>query len=403
MKTFNPSRFLDEKPPMFQFSGSVFGFNGSNMERLQIMGIIQMWSTDFFGNVSCQNHDSWTNMDSTISLLTLPDSDATTIPASTPDAKAMAAQGTQEARAEQREEKPEKPTDPKGKLDRKIQSQPVLEPDGEKAVKKVKKEKNNTDGEKVATAVKAKAVPPKTESSGSADTARAVQDCLRRPSTKDIVPPETPRQTQPKNTSSCPSQPEKAKKNPGPAEKTKDDTKDTKQGDTKEKEKDELKDKDEKKKKKDKPEVVKVSPGGSNGGGPAPAGKKPPSPPGSPDHSDDEDSSEDSEERKKDELARVKREAHARYMRFSRSLRSRLVYLSGVGGWWRWFPKNVMHQELLTGFRLFWIGTNWVQFNFSKSNFWMQFQFSKTRSSYLPACVNIHSTSMGILNSQVLL
>ena len=54
-------------------------------------------------------------MDSTISLLTLPDSDATTIPASTPDAKAMAAQGTQEARAEQREEKPEKPTDPKGK------------------------------------------------------------------------------------------------------------------------------------------------------------------------------------------------------------------------------------------------------------------------------------------------
>ncbi|CAL1168318.1 unnamed protein product [Cladocopium goreaui] len=240
----------------------------------------------------------------------------------------MAAQGTQEARAEQREEKPEKPTDPKGKLDRKIQSQPVLEPDGEKAVKKVKKEKNNTDGEKVATAVKAKAVPPKTESSGSADTARAVQDCLRRPSTKDIVPPETPRQTQPKNTSSCPSQPEKAKKNPGPAEKTKDDTKDTKQGDTKEKEKDELKDKDEKKK--DKPEVVKVSPGGSNGGGPAPAGKKPPSPPGSPDHSDDEDSSEDSEERKKDELARVKREAHARYMRFSRSLRSRLVYLSGA-------------------------------------------------------------------------
>ena len=54
---FNPSRFLDEKPPMFQFSGSVFGFNGSNMERLQIMGIIQMWSTDFFGE--CVMSESW--------------------------------------------------------------------------------------------------------------------------------------------------------------------------------------------------------------------------------------------------------------------------------------------------------------------------------------------------------
>ena len=60
----------------------------------------------------------------------------------------------------------------------------------------------------------------------------------------------------------------------------------------------------------------------------------PPAPPPPPGDDDDDDSSdsEDSEEaRKKEEAARVKREAHARYMRFSRSLSSILIYFFGIG------------------------------------------------------------------------
>ena len=149
------------------------------------------------------------------------------------------------------------------KLKREVQSSKLLDPETPKTPV-------------VSTAVKAKAAPPsqiKVEPAESTDRSRAVQDCLRRPSTTDMASP--------------------AASLPG--------------GKIPEKEHKEAKKKD------------KDLPAGSQEALPLP-----PAPAPAP--AQESDSESDSEEdRKKERLAKAKREAHARYMRFSRSLTSSLV------------------------------------------------------------------------------
>ena len=201
----------------------------------------------------------------------MPDSDASTVPAKTEDAKRMAIEKTREAKARELQVTPPcrvktqelEELSSKPKLTKEIQSKPVLEP----------------EASKVATAVKAKAAPPvvKEEAKGSLETSQAVQDCLRRPSTTELSSPAPP------------SPPKRIEKKPE-KEKTK-ESKDTAK--TKEK---------------------------SAGSEPTPVASAPPGPPDS-----DSESSDSEEDRKKEAQAKAKREAHARYMRFSRSLTSSLV------------------------------------------------------------------------------
>ena len=246
----------------------------------------------------------------------------------------MAVEKTQQAQAQKTQEIPQKTQEPRQKLCKKIQSKSVLDPTGGSTGDAHAKKTEPMDLPKARpTAVKAKAMPTQIKvevtEGHSEQTSRAVQECLRRPSTKDLVPPETPK--------TCPSQPVKARKASIPSEKErteelKDKSEKNQDEGDKKKEKGAKKDQDEEGKE-DKEKNKDVKPKPKKGKVAAPPA--PPPPPG--DDDDDSSDSEDSEEaRKKEEAARVKREAHARYMRFSRSLSSILIYIF----FWDWVENH---------------------------------------------------------------
>ena len=217
-----------------------------------------------------------------------PDSDATTVPAKTPDAKRMAADSF--AAAQDQAQPAAMTHSNRPKLKREIQSQNMLtEPAPEDQDSKSKRLRR-MDGHQLkqspstehmsapkqapaATAVKAKAAPPPTApKEETSPQAKAVAECLGRSSTQDMEstqgePKETGKDTEPKETG----------------------------------------------------KDMKVC--GKVAGDPG----NPPDP--------DDSSSEDSDEfRKKEALLKAKREAHARYMRFSRSLTSTFAnnFMGGI-------------------------------------------------------------------------
>ena len=206
------------------------------------------------------------------SVWSRPDSEASTIPGTEEELKAMAIQRAKDVQAVQVTPPPKikrSHTDASDtsqpKLSREVQSKKVL-----------------------PTAVKAQGAPPiraKIEQVEPAAkrTSQAVQECLRRPSTKDLA---SPSPTQPSNP------PRKAMKTPtGKAAA---------------------------------PKVVQAPmPTASSAAPASKAASAPPPPDPTPPPSDDDYDSD--EDRRLAELARAKREAHARYMRFSRSLSSGLV------------------------------------------------------------------------------
>ena len=231
------------------------------------------------------------------------DSDATTVPASTPDARQMAKDKLPDKTADP--EKTPPPVQSRPPLDPQIQSQAVI---NEPAAVKIKTSPSTMALEAAQaskpvhpqpTAAKARAVPPahtqhpdqppnpaKQESAGA-----EVAESLRRSSTEDLSKDKTP----PVESAGVKAEPEKPVEKlkppaetppqppvgtPKPAETTLTPAK-----------------------------PVKTTRGGH------------PNPPDDPD--DDDSSSDDTEEdKKKEERAKAKREAHARFMRFSRSLKS---------------------------------------------------------------------------------
>ena len=171
------------------------------------------------------------------------------------------------------------------------------------------------------TAVKAKAAPPpalKTEATAS-PMSQAVTDCLQRSSTDDILHAQQSRQSveakgNEKENEKAKDQEEKKKENTEKGlekEKEKGPEKEKEKGPEKEKEKGPEKEKEkgpEREKKNNKENARAPSP-----------------------EQDPESSSEDSSEmREKERQVKAKKEAHARYMRFSRSLTSILALYVGI-------------------------------------------------------------------------
>ena len=307
-----------------------------------------------------------------------PESEASTIPGTTEEARRMAREKTRQAKAEstpptkikKSESALENPSGPK--LSKAVQSKAILEPVETKAERRRQSQ---------ATAVKAKAAP-RVEEDKRAD---AVRECLRRPSTGDFASPVTnpasaakpgkvpeekqstppakedtkekekkKKDTKEKEKSTPPAQEkgtkEKEKKSTPPAqekgtkEKEKKSTPPAKDKDTKEKEKKSTPPAQEKgtkeKEKKSTPPAQekgtkekekKSTPPAKDKGTKEKEKKNCDSPAELPE--DHETDSTDSEEYHKREVAaRVKREAHARYMRFSRSLTSISIQFQVQGG-----------------------------------------------------------------------
>ena len=206
--------------------------------------------------------------------LSAPDSDASTIPASTSKARKLAVQGTLEVRAKDSQDTQVTPLpklkkspseldgeSSKPKLSKAVQSSAILEP---------KLQSGPPTAAKARAAKPPVLEPPVKVEPSTPQASLAVQECLRRPSTTDF--PSTPTPT-PKTTEV---EREKKKKNEEePAEEA--------------------------------PAPQDVQPTAAS----------------APD--DDESSSDSEEDRKKEQQAKAKREAHARYMRFSRSLTSILA------------------------------------------------------------------------------
>ena len=232
-------------------------------------------------------------------FLPAPDSDATTVPASTPTAKRMAAAGTKAVReSEATEPAEEQPT--RTPLNRAVQSKTLLdaapEPETKEAAEPERKRLRRQNAAQIKessstasvepptakhTAAKAKVAPPKqcpkhelTKDEPDRALAQSVAECLQRSSTQDIAQANSQEPGEKENNAAQPPPPPKEKE----TEKTQ------------------------------------------------PTKKVAPAPPGDPeDPSDSEADVDVEEERRKDELVRAKREAHARYMRFSRSLSSPLA------------------------------------------------------------------------------
>ena len=196
-----------------------------------------------------------------------PDSDATTVPAATPEAQRMVRESLAQAQVAQASTKAktpeaETPAEPRQQLSRQVQSTELLQP--AKKMKVKKSESSTTldyrvdpkNGSK-RTAVKAKAAPPQSVSGLAVppDMTKTVQQCLARSNTAELEAKTTAHQ---------------AKAAPVPAEPVNQD-----------------------------PQEDQAS------------------------QTEDESEEEDPAElKRKEEEIRLKKEAHARYMRFSRSLTS---------------------------------------------------------------------------------
>ena len=246
-----------------------------------------------------------------LTLLPAPDSDATTVPAKTPEAKKHAAAGFAAAKgAAEKQAEPATPNPPsKPSLKREVQSKEVLaetapdvpevtEPQGKRlrrmeghelkqgsSTEEMQPQKNQQHGPPTATAVKAKAAPTvKVETKAPHEPqAQAVAECLQRSSTQDMEV--------------------------AAAQAT--------QGKQKVAEK-------------------KVS-GASD----------PPPPPNPDDHESDSSESDSEERRKKAALIKAKKEAHARYMRFHRSLTSTSEQLFW-GESWKWLNVTVVNGNVFS-------------------------------------------------------
>ena len=245
-------------------------------------------------------------------LLALPDSDATTVPAPTPEARRIAQEGFEQAKkVDKSQDEPRNADTKQPTMPRRLQSEQVL--DQQKPVEttlpssqNVKKSESSAslgntkdkvlaEAVKVevqkATAVKAKALPPKQENTPAENTPaeKAVHECLQRSSTSELEQlaqkAKEPQAKEPsKATERQTSQPTPTPTEPAPKPRS-----DVDKGD---KESQENKDGDK--------------------------------------NQEDEESSsgEDSEDlRAKEEQLQAKKEARARYMRFHRSLSSILVIL----------------------------------------------------------------------------
>ena len=243
-----------------------------------------------------------------------PESEASTIPGTTEEARRMAREKTRQAKAEstpptkikKSESALENPSGPK--LSKAVQSKAILEPVETKAERRRQSQ---------ATAVKAKAAP-RVEEDKRAD---AVRECLRRPSTGDFASPVT----NPASAAKPGKVPEEKQSTPPAKEDTKE--KEKKKKDTKEKEKSTPPAQEKGTKEKEK----KSTPPAKDKGTKEKEKKNCDSPAELPE--DHETDSTDSEEYHKREVAaRVKREAHARYMRFSRSLTSISIQFQVQGG-----------------------------------------------------------------------
>ena len=121
------------------------------------------------------------------------DSDATTVPASTPEARKMALQKVAEAKADKSSDTKDATAKSTAQLPRRLQSQALLEdPAGTEHLLKVKKSASSETmlypvPEVKATAVKAKAQPNQPAKEEKGTTARAVRECLARSNTAEIA------------------------------------------------------------------------------------------------------------------------------------------------------------------------------------------------------------------------
>ena len=224
------------------------------------------------------------------------DSDATTVPATTPEVKRMAQQRVAEEKAKQgdKENDPSVSAAAKGQLPRRLQSTKILETQVKKSESTATLDYSTKTPK--AAAVKSKAAPTQAlpvepgKIEQGTPTSRAVQQCLARSNTSDIEASQ--RQDAPKRkvvTSEDPLANTAAKK-PKTIEAT-----------------------------------TAAAPAGAPKSAAAPAAKDAPPPPEDPGDDDDHDSSDESEERlRKERQVKAKKAAHARYMRFHRSLRSNL-------------------------------------------------------------------------------
>jgi len=196
-----------------------------------------------------------------IEPILVPDSDATTVPAATPEAQRMVKRSLARAQAAaaQESKKAKTPPEPRPQLSRQVQSTEILQLPTELQIKKSESSATldyRPDPKKgfKCTAVKAKAAPPQ----AVPDMAKAVQQCLARSNTAELEAKATAHQAKAKALPPVPAEP--ANKDP-----QEDQTAQTEE------------------------------------------------------ESEEEDPAE--LRRKEDEI-RLKKEAHARYMRFSRSLTS---------------------------------------------------------------------------------
>lgn len=249
-------------------------------------------------------------------MLPVPDSDATTVPAPTPEARRMAQESFEQAnKADKSQDGPENAEATQPAIPRRLQSEPVLgqkKPDQttQTSSLNVKKSEStmslaNTKDKALAepvkvesrktTAVKAKAVPPKTEDN---PTTTAVHECLARSSTAEIEQAaQRANESQPKGHSMTMAIEASKATNTQPSQPT------------------------------PPPPTQPASENGSemdNGGKEDQEDNKGK---GNENKEDEESSSsEDSEERRaKEEQLQAKKEARARYMRFHRSLSSILI------------------------------------------------------------------------------
>ena len=197
-----------------------------------------------------------------IEPILVPDSDATTVPAATPEAQRMVKRSLARAQAAaaQESKKAKTPPEPRPQLSRQVQSTEILQLPTELQIKKSESSATldyRPDPKKgfKCTAVKAKAAPPQ----AVPDMAKAVQQCLARSNTPELEAKATAHQAKAKALPPVPAEPA----NKGPTRRYK-----------------QLRREEE---------------------------------------SEEEDPAE--LRRKEDEI-RLKKEAHARYMRFSRSLTS---------------------------------------------------------------------------------
>ena len=222
----------------------------------------------------------------------MPDSDATTVPAATPEAKRMAAEGVAAFR-EDLKKKPDPDPQPKALVKKNRLTSAAMIKASESSEQLEDKTAKPLHPKTSPTAVKAKAAPKTEQKQETPDTeekqkAQAIAECLARSSTQDML--HASQTSSPAQNTNAPPAPEQKAKDKDQAKPKETETKLNKK-ETKPKEKE----------------------------------AKPTEKEASPKEKEAESDEDSSEEARKAEQVRLKKEAHARYMRFHRSLSSTLA------------------------------------------------------------------------------